>query len=162
MNTALFTSRLESCHDELAPQIIMTSQESTVEFEPPDTTVWRFNGNVSEELMRSLTLREKEMIEGRPYLLKLVDMSGAGTITAGARKAGAEKIHEIPVLAVAIFGANFTIRVLANLVIRAGSLMRKIDTVPTQFFENESQGRAWLANKRTEIQESRRNTTTTT
>lgn len=132
----------------------MSTKPSFVVFESPDTTVWRFNGDVSEEIMRSLTLREKQLIEGQTYLLKLVDMSGAGTISAGARKAGAEKVHDVPVLGVAIFGANFAIRVLANLVIRAGSMMRKIDTVPTQFFQTESEGRAWLAQRRIEIQNS--------
>jgi hypothetical protein len=136
----------------------MTSGPSTVTFESPDTTVWRFRGNVSEETMRALTFREKQLTEGQPYLLKLVDMTWAGAISSGARKAGAEKVHEIPVLAVAIFGANFAIRVLANLVIRAGSLMRKIDTVPTQFFETEMEARAWLANKRTELKVNASNT----
>jgi hypothetical protein len=129
----------------------MAPIESTVVFELPDTTVWRFEGNVSEDMMRSLTFREKRMIEGNPYLLKLVDMSRAGNITAGARKAGAEKVHEVPVLAVAIFGANFAIRVVANLVIRAGCIMRKIDTVPTRFFVTEAEGRTWLATRRVEI-----------
>jgi hypothetical protein len=130
----------------------MTSSQSTVTFERPDMTVWRFNGDISEQGMRELTHREKQMIEGIPYLLKLVDMRRAGNISAGARKAGAEKVHEIPVLGVAIFGANFAIRVLANLVVRAGSIMRKIDTVPTMFFETEEEARAWLEKKRVEIQ----------
>jgi hypothetical protein len=120
--------------------------------EPPDTTVWRFAGDVSEDCMRALTSHEKQLIEGIPYLLKLVDMSRAGNMTAGARKAGAEKVHDIPVAAVAIFGANFAIRVMANLVIRAGSILRKIDTVPTRFFETEADGRAWLLIKRAEMQ----------
>jgi len=102
--------------------------------------------------MRALTHQEKQMIGGIPYLLKLVDMRRAGNISPGARKAGAEKVHDVPVLAVAIFGANFAIRVLANLVVRAGSIMRKIDTVPTMFFETEADGRAWLAKKRAEIE----------
>jgi SpoIIAA-like len=132
--------------------MVPDSGQSTVDFESPDTTVWRFRGDVSEEIMRSLTFREKRLIEGRPYLLKLVDVSRAGNVAAGARKAGAEKVHDVPVMAVAIFGANFAIRVVANLVIRAGSMMRKIDTVPTQFFETEDRARAWLATKREEIQ----------
>jgi hypothetical protein len=130
----------------------MTPGMSSISFEQPDTTVWRFVGDVSEDGMRALTLREKQLIEGVPYLLKLVDMSQAGNISAEARKAGAEKIHDVPVMAVAIFGANFTIRVLANLVIRAGCIMRKIDTVPTRFFETEAEGRVWLLSKRTELQ----------
>lgn len=130
----------------------MTPAQSTVSFEPPDMTVWRFHGDVSEDGMRALTLREKQLIDGLPYLLKLVDMRRAGNITAGARKAGAEKVHDVPVKAVAIFGANFAIRVLANFVVRAGSILRKIDTVPTRFFETEEEGRAWLSSKRDEIQ----------
>jgi hypothetical protein len=130
----------------------MTSGKSTISFEQPDTTVWRFVGDVSEDGMRALTLREKQLIDGVPYLLKLVDMTLAGNMSPGARKAGAEKIHDVPVMAVAIFGANFAIRVMANLVIRAGSIMRKIDTVPTRFFETEAEGRAWLLSKRTELQ----------
>lgn len=136
----------------------MTSGPSTVVFESPDTSVWRFRGDVSEDIMRGLTLHEKRLTEGQPYLLKLVDMTQAGTISSGARKAGAEKVHEIPVLAVAIFGANFAIRVLANLVIRAGSLIRKIETVPTQFFETEMQARTWLVHRRTELQINASNT----
>ncbi len=129
--------------------------QNTLVFEPPDTTIWRFDGDVSESAMRELTHREKQLIAGRPYLLKLVDVTRAGNISAGARKAGAEKVHDVPVLAVAIFGANFAIRVLANLVIRAGCIMRKIDTVPTRFFISENEGRAWLATRRLEILASR-------
>lgn len=121
-------------------------------FEAPDTTVWRFEGDVSESVMRELTHQEKRMIDGHPYLLKLVDMRHAGKIDAGARKAGAEKVHDVPVLAVAIFGANFAISVLANLVIRAGCILRKIDTVPTRFFDTEAEGRDWLKKRRIEIQ----------
>lgn len=130
----------------------MTPRQSTVVFEPPDMTVWRFDGDISEEGMRALTHREKQFIAGIPYLLKLVDLSKAGNISSGARKAGAEKVHDIPVLAVAIIGANFAIRVLANLVVRAGSIMRKIDTVPTMFFETEAEARAWLDKRRTQVQ----------
>lgn len=129
----------------------MVPAQSTVVFEPPDTTVWRFHGDVSESAMRELTHRERQFIDGSPYLLKLVDMTRAGNISAGARKAGAEKVHDIPVLAVAIFGANFAIRVVANLVIRAGCIMRKIDTVPTRFFVTENEGRVWLETRRAEI-----------
>ena len=128
--------------------ILMMPAQSTVDFEPPDTTVWRFAGDVSENAMRTLTHRERQFIDGSPYLLKLVDMTHAGNISAGARKAGAEKVHDVPVLAVAIFGANFAIRVVANLVIRAGCIMRKIDTVPTRFFITENEGRAWLEMRR--------------
>lgn len=131
--------------------IIMQPGQSTVVFERPDTTVWRFDGDVSEDAMRALTRRESQFIDGCPYLLKLVDMTHAGNITAGARKAGAEKVHDVPVLAVAIFGANFAIRVLANMVIRAGSIMRKIDTVPTRFFISENEARDWLITRRGEI-----------
>ncbi len=135
-------------------RILMIPAQSTVEFEPPDTTVWRFEGDVSESVMRELTHRERRFIDGNPYLLKLVDMTHAGNISAGARKAGAAKIHDVPVLAVAIFGANFAIRVMANLVIRAGCIMRKIDTVPTRFFITENEGRAWLETRRGEIEAS--------
>jgi hypothetical protein len=69
--------------------IIMQPGQSTVVFERPDTTVWRFDGDVSEDAMRALTRRESQFIDGCPYLLKLVDMTHAGNITAGARKAGA-------------------------------------------------------------------------
>lgn len=101
--------------------------------------------------MRELTHLEKHLIAGFPYLLKLVDMRRAGNITAGARKAGAEKVHDVPVEAVAIFGANFGVRVLANLVIRAGCILRGISTVPTMFFETEDEGRAWLERRRGQI-----------
>lgn len=129
----------------------MSPNHSSVTFEPPDTTVWRFKGTISEDGMRELTHLEKRLIAGFPYLLKLVDLRHAGNISPGARKAGAEKVHEVPVEGVAIFGANFAIRVLANLVIRAGCIMRGINTVPTMFFETEAEGRAWLERRRTQI-----------
>ncbi len=136
-----------------SPTFMTTARaRSTVTFEAPDTTVWRFEGDVSESIMRELTHQEKRMIDGHPYLLKLVDMRHAGKIDPGARKAGAEKVHDVPVLAVAIFGANFAISVLANLVIRAGCILRKIDTVPTRFFDTEAEGRDWLKKRRIEIQ----------
>lgn len=126
-------------------------ETSTVTFEPPDTTVWRFRGDVSEDVMRALTYHEKRLIETRSYVLKLVDMRFAGNMSSGARKAGAAKVHDVPVQAVAIFGANFAVRVVANLVIRAGCILRNIDTVPTRFFETESEGRSWLEKRRAEL-----------
>ncbi|HVK67193.1 MAG TPA: STAS/SEC14 domain-containing protein [Polyangium sp.] len=123
-------------------------EKHTVFFEPPDTAVWRFVGDISETEMRELTSREKSLIAGRPYLLKLVDLSRTGTVSAGARRAGAEKVHDVPVLGVAVFGAHFAIRVLADLVVRAGSFLRRIDAVPTRYFATEAEARAWLAERR--------------
>ncbi|MDC3960609.1 STAS/SEC14 domain-containing protein [Polyangium jinanense] len=126
-------------------------EKHTVFFEPPDTAVWRFAGDISEAEMRELTSLEKSFIAGRPYLLKLVDLSRIGSVSAGARKAGAEKVHDVPVLGVAVFGAHFAIRVLADLVVRAGSFIRRIDTVPTRYFATEAEARAWLAERRAVI-----------
>jgi len=123
-------------------------ERHTVFFEPPDVTVWKLVGDVSEGEMRELTSMEKSFVDGRPHLLKLVDLSRIGSVSAGARKAGAEKVHDVPVLAVAIFGAHFAIRVLADLVVRAGSFIRRIDTVPTRYFATEAEARAWLEERR--------------
>lgn len=123
-------------------------ERHTVFFEEPDTTVWRLIGDISEAEMRALTSLETSLIAGRPHLLKLVDLSRIGSVSAGARKAGAEKVHDVPVLGVAIFGAHFAIRVLADLVVRAGSMLRRIDTVPTRHFATEAEARAWLAERR--------------
>jgi hypothetical protein len=128
---------------------------STVSFEPPDLTHWKFVGDVTEAEMRVLTALEKALVEGRPYLLKLVDLSQIGKVTPGGRKAGAEKVHDVPVRGVAIYGASFGIRVLAELVARAGDFLRRIKDTPTRFFATEAEARAFIESRRAAIEQSR-------
>jgi len=112
-------------------------------------------GDVTEQEMRALTMLERSLIEGMPYLLKLVDLSRVGAISAGARKAGAEKVHEVPVLAVAIYGMSFPVRVIAELVAKAGNWIRRIKDTPTRFFAREEEARAFLDSQRAKLSQSR-------
>jgi hypothetical protein len=125
---------------------------SFVHFEPPDILFWQVVGDLSEAEMLRLRAAARSLSAGRPYVLSLVDLSRIGTVSAGARKASIDPEPVAPLLGTAIFGATFTIQVVAQLVSRAGDLLLKpkdsLDASSIQFFATEDLARAWLVERR--------------
>src|SRR5262249_25897626 len=125
------------------------SGPSLVRFEPPDICFCAYVGDISAAEGRRTRDEQDAALDGLPYGLMLVDLSKTGAVCAEARKIGAER-PKVPVYGTAIFGASFAIRVIAQLVTTAGSLLAKVTESPVRFFATENQARAWL-NERREV-----------
>jgi hypothetical protein len=108
--------------------------------------VQRVVGPASLDELRSIADWERGFWEGRASLQVLVDLSAAGPL-AGSLKDLSALYDGAPLRYVAIIGASFSARSLANVVIRAARLLggRALDV---RFFRDEAAGRAWLAERR--------------
>ncbi len=125
---------------------------SVVRREALDICRWTFIGDISGEEMRRLLAVQKAVMTGSPRLLLLIDLSRVGSVSAEARKAGAANDSEEKALGTAIFGASAPVRMLAQLVTMAGSVLRKLKSTdsPVRFFETEKEALAWLSERRAE------------
>jgi hypothetical protein len=122
-------------------------ERSHFRWEPPDTCVLTLIGDVSEHEMRRVLAETSASIAGKPYALGLIDMRRLGVISAEVRQiARTESVH-IPMRGTAVFGASFHHRVLALLVNKAASFLKK-DHQPVAFFATEAEAREWLTARR--------------
>lgn len=124
------------------------SGPSSVVFEAPDTLVWRVIGDISGTEMLRLRDMARALSEGKPYMLALVDLSRSGAVSAEARKVAIDNDPVSPLFGSAIFGASFTMRVVAQLVTRAASLLHPQHESPLEFFATEALARAWIVKRR--------------
>jgi hypothetical protein len=117
--------------------------------EPPDICFWRCVGRVSANDFREMFAVQKRFAEGKRYILVLVDLSQLDSVSAEGRKAAAlEGKHEMPIRGMAVFGASFHFRVLAQAVSTAGRLLHRDVDNPAYFCRTEAQARTWLAQRR--------------
>lgn len=118
-------------------------------FEEPDVVALRLNGPVSLEESVALASLQEEMVKGRDGIFMLVDMSEFGGGTPAGRKVTSEALTRMPVRGVAVCRAKLTAKVMAKLVLASVKLFRKdLSRFPTEFFEDEAAGRAWIRERR--------------
>jgi hypothetical protein len=85
------------------------------------------------------------------YRLQLIDVTRAGTITPEARRCLLQDRHKTRVPgAVAIVGANFAVRTLADMVTRALKTLTKTH-LGVGFFDDEKGARLWLNEQRNRL-----------
>ncbi len=115
--------------------------------EEPDLFVARFHGDLDAAQMLDLLQALREHFVGLKYFLILIDHTHIGAISPEARRAVREKTKgELP-FAMALIGASFTTRVIADLVIRTLNLVRR-EPVHYRVFKDEASARAWLREMR--------------
>ena len=126
--------------------------KSVISREGADICRWSFVGDISAEEMRRLLAIQKSLMEGCDRVLLIIDMSKTGSVSADARKVGAEPSN-VKVIGTAIFGASLHIRMIAKLVTTASAVLRKAshEESPVRFFETEKEALAWLDVRRAEV-----------
>ncbi|HVJ94497.1 MAG TPA: STAS/SEC14 domain-containing protein [Labilithrix sp.] len=114
----------------------------------PDTSVMHevIRGAVTVQELRELAQFVRQCTQGGD-LFWLIDIREAKAPTIEARKASAELVGEGDANNhFAIFGGNFAIRAIVNLVFKAMSLASP--KVSMHYAVDEADGRAWLAERR--------------
>ena len=124
--------------------------EHTVGFEAPDLVVTTYRGVISEQDAREMSQFIVPHTTGLPYVLSLVDASEFRGISEDGRYAIREFVHVIPFRGIACHSANFTIRTLGTIMVRALNLISGRDC-PIVFPRNEAEARAWLIERRKQI-----------
>jgi hypothetical protein len=111
----------------------------------------RLEGEYTLEATKYVQACTESLIAEYGYYLQLMDVRKAGSMTPDARRwlfanYDATKLAG----ACAIVGANFAVRTLAQMVIRALNKMNKTP-LPIKFVEDEAEGRAWLDQERVRL-----------
>ncbi|WP_170319755.1 STAS/SEC14 domain-containing protein [Polyangium spumosum] len=129
--------------------------ESFATNEEPDLIVWRLVGHVSADDIRHLYDAQVRFCEGRSHAFVLIDVHRLGHFAPEARRIAAQGPHDgkivLPVRANAVVGASFHLRVLGIMVSRASALLNPAHAVPIQFFDTESEARAWIDDLRRDL-----------
>jgi hypothetical protein len=129
------------------PHVLARAGECSLEVEEPDIVIYRIRGVVEGPHLRALREAEGIWNVGKPYLLVLVDISNQKTSTMDARKASTEKALGTKIRAIAIYGGNHYLKILAELSMRALRLLVR-EEVTTRLFDSETSARAWLDTQR--------------
>jgi hypothetical protein len=131
------------------------TDRSRITLEEPDVAHWCLAGDVTADDIREIYELQLKFCKDKPYVFVLVDVSKIRSITAEARKLAAQGPTPgktvMPIRANVVYGASFHFRVIGTLIAKAAHFIHRGQDNPTRFFENEADGRAWLAQRRIEI-----------
>ncbi|WP_437733570.1 STAS/SEC14 domain-containing protein [Sorangium sp. So ce1335] len=105
------------------------------------------DGELSEEIARSIAAASRRIAESGREVLVLTDVSRIKAIPHDVRKLMASGTLAARHDAVAIVGASFTLRVVAMLSARSLSLLTS-RSYPFEFFATEAEAHAWLLAQR--------------
>ena len=98
------------------------------------------------EAQQLLACLEK-VINRHGYCLLLSNSARFSTVTAEARRFSAKWITGKPLLGIAVYNASFTARTLLSLIMKGINLINP-RAIPLTFVLEESEARAWLAERR--------------
>ncbi|WP_437320162.1 STAS/SEC14 domain-containing protein [Sorangium sp. So ce385] len=108
------------------------------------------DGELSEEMVRSIAAASRRIAESGREVLALADVSRIKAVPHDVRKLMASGALGARHDAVAVVGASFTLRVLAMLTARSMNLLTS-RSYPIEFFATEAEACAWLLAQRDEI-----------
>jgi hypothetical protein len=121
-----------------------------IELELPDIVFVRTKGIVDKQDMLDMTDVLERGVRGWPQVFLLVDQSAQEGMTAEARKVAPDMGDWIPYRGTVMFGGGFAVRTLGQMLMKLINLGRKSEN-PTTFVKEESEARAWLAQRRREL-----------
>jgi hypothetical protein len=117
---------------------------SVMSFEPPDTCFVTYVGDLDADVVSRMNAALTEVAGGRDPLYLLVDLSHAGRVSEFGRRYGAGGMLALNPRATAVFGADFHLRVVVTMIMRATRLLRFDLNGPVHFFKRENEARTWL------------------
>jgi SpoIIAA-like len=119
--------------------------------EPPDTLRIVMVGDLSAAEAAALFDTIHDLSNGLSHFFALTDVTGAGGISPGARSIVRERTPSTRLRGTAVFGASFHLRVIATLVAKAVTTVKRDFDAPITFFETEDEARAWIEKRRGEL-----------
>lgn len=128
-------------------RVLAKSGESTLEVEDPDLLIYRTRGAFRVPDLMAFREADGKWNEGKRYLLVLIDSRETTSSDFQTRKASMEPPIGTRNRAIAMFGGSPAVRGVANLTMRALSVLTK-QQVHTRFFDDEESARQWLYSQR--------------
>jgi hypothetical protein len=123
--------------------VISESGLSTVEVEEPDLIIYRLRGKLEPLDLHTFREADGTWNEGKRSLLVLIDNREQAPADHRTRKISLQPPIGTRNRAIAVFGGNRHVRILADLSMRALSVLTNRQ-VHTRLFEDETSAREWL------------------
>jgi len=121
-----------------------------IRFEQPDAYSVALIGNVSGSDMVQYNAEIARYAEGKRWLLVVADMTRTTSFSPQARR---ETVHiPLAIRGVAMFGVSARLRIPLTILYKAFSLVRRKISTPMAFVETETEARAWVAERRRELE----------
>lgn len=118
----------------------------------PDLFRWFMVGDVSLADIQQLFADQMAFSRGHPGFYVVVDLQRMKQIDAEARRAAARAPQvdgkPMPILAIAVVGGSFHLRLLGKMINKAASVLNRIPETPIEFFGTYDQARQWIATLR--------------
>lgn len=118
-----------------------------IRFEPPDLVFVINDGEISRDQATELIGRVQVFAEGKDRVFLMFDLERSGHIEPAARKIVVDSFGRMRVGGIAMFGASFTHRVIASLMMKATGIFFS-SPLDVHFFASEADARAWIDERR--------------
>lgn len=121
-------------------------------FEPPDIFILKLHGGVTWEEGSEINRRHREWGKTLDRVFLLIDLSELDRIDPEVRKDATSTLAEIPLRGMVGYGAPIKAKVIAKLIFTALNLFsNKADRIPLHFTDTEAEARAWIEERRREL-----------
>ena len=121
-------------------------------FEPPDTVLTRYIGDIDSKQVLAANWEAERIHEQitTPYHFLILDASKLTSFSTEARRTAADSGGRLgaAMRAIAIVGASFHYRALGTLVSKAAALLYRQRDNPVRFFNTEDEARVWIDERR--------------
>src|ERR1700674_447757 len=121
-------------------------------FEPPAIIFLKLCGTCTWEEGSEINRRHREWGKTADRIFYLIDLAELDRIDPEVRKDATKTMAEVPTRGMVGFSAPIKAKVIAKLIFTALNLFsNKADRVPLNFTDTEEQARAWIAERRREL-----------
>lgn len=127
---------------------------TTIRLEPPDVSFITIRGEVVLEDLSSMASFYENAVRDWPYIFTLVDQRRHTGMRAEVRKTATTLLEWMPLRGTAIYGGSFAMRTFGKMFMSLFNTVRKLDN-PMTFVKTEEEARAWIAERRRELAETR-------
>jgi hypothetical protein len=121
--------------------------QSYVRFEPPDLLVEVITDELTDDELREFMMLGAEWLRGKRDVFIIADISGLSTLSPANRKVVREMDWGADITGIAMIGASFHMRVVAQLIVKAIQLLQR-RSYELHFFDAEADAHAWVAELR--------------
>jgi hypothetical protein len=126
--------------------------KQTTVFEPPDIFFLKIRSHVNWEEGSEINRTHREWGKNLDRVFLLIDLSELDRIDPEVRKDATATMATIPLRGMVGFAAPIKAKVIAKLIFTALNLFsNKADKVPLHFTDTEAEARAWIEERRREL-----------
>ena len=124
----------------------------TTLFEPPDIIFLKLRGACTLEEGTEINRRHREWGKTSSRVFFLIDLAELDRIDPEVRKDATRTLAEVPLRGMVGYSAPIKAKVIAKLIFTALNLFsNKADKIPLYFTETEAEARAWIDERRREL-----------